>query len=127
MKLTKAKLQQIIKEELQKVSEADYLPPPGSEFDLEKYPITPQEKASDEIAQRLDDVWIVEQAKGTEYEAFVPKQIREYQGWAQNKLATVDDQILDLAIAVRDGELDEEAALAQLVGLSENKESIKET
>jgi len=103
MKLTKSKLKQVIKEELERILEHDYLPPFGSEFDLENYPITDEEKESDRISDELESAWV--DAGGD------PK-------W----LGYIDDQILDIAMAVRDGQISMEKALETVVSLQESVE-----
>tara|TARA_Y100000310_G_scaffold74257_1_gene70376 strand:+ start:3693 stop:4283 length:591 start_codon:yes stop_codon:yes gene_type:complete len=102
MKLTKSKLKQVIKEELERILEHDYLPPFGSEFDLENYPITDEEKESDRISDELESAWV--DAGGD------PK-------W----LGYIDDQILDIAMAVRDGQMSMEKALETVVSLQESE------
>jgi len=92
MKLSKLKLKQIIKEELERILDENYLPPFGSEFDLEKYPISDEERESDRIATELESAWI---DAGNN-----PK-------W----LGYIDDQILDIAMSVRDGLVSMEKAL----------------
>jgi hypothetical protein len=103
MKLTKSKLKQIIKEELQKITETDYLPPPGSEFDTENYPTTPEELESNMIAQQLEDAWAAAGNSGKRL------------SW------DVEDKILNMAIAVRDGSLEIEDALEQVEVLKSSK------
>ena len=105
MKLTKLKLEQLIKEELTKiveqpqfrtgVPEEDVLAHGG---DLEKYPTTDAERESDRIAQELEDIWIDA-------------------GNRRKDLGYVDNQIIDLAIEVRNGDIDFEEAKAEVLRL----------
>ena len=64
-------------------------------LDTEMYPITPEELESDRIAQELEDAWVAA-------------------GNSKKYLGYVDNEILDMAMAVRDGEMEMEDALAQV-------------
>ena len=131
MKLTKSRLQQIIKEELKIVLEGDdwyddehetmadrkFADRPdvsssGRPFrtgvppedvlkhgaDTEKYPTTPEELESDRIADELENAWVDA-------------------GNDRRDLGFVDNEILDMAMAVRDGDMEMEDALDQLKNL----------
>jgi len=135
MKLTKSRLQQIIKEELKIVLEGDnwysdeyetradrkYADRPdvsssGRPFrtgvppedvlkhgaDLEKYPTTDAERESDRIAHALEVEWI-------------------RAGNDLRDLGYVDSEILDIAMAVRDGDMEMDDALEQVRTLREGK------
>jgi len=102
MKITKSQLKRIIKEEYQRVLEQPQFKTGVPEedvlahgLDTEMYPTTPEELESDRIAQELEDAWV---AAGNE----------------KKHLAFVDDQILDMAMAIRDGDMEMEDALAQV-------------
>jgi len=135
MKLTKSRLQQIIKEELKIVLEGDdwyddehetmadrkFADRPdvsssGRPFrtgvppedvlkhgaDTEKYPTTPEELESDRIADELENAWVDA-------------------GNDRRDLGFVDNEILDMAMAVRDGDMEMEDALEQVRTLREGK------
>ena len=107
MKITKEQLAQIIIEEASRfhtgVPDDDW----ESALDTEKYPVQPGEVKSDEIAAKLEQAWI---DAGND---------RKY-------LGHVDGQILDIAMAVVDGDISYEDALEQAIVL-ENKKTIKVT
>jgi len=99
MKLTKLKLKQIIKEELAKIVEQPQFRTGVPEEDVlahgadtEKYPTTDAERESDRIAHALEVEWI-------------------RAGNDLRDLGYVDNEILDIAMAVRDGDMSMEDAL----------------
>jgi hypothetical protein len=110
MKITKSQLKRIIKEEYQRVLEQPRFKTGVPEedvlahgLDLEKYPTTPEELESDRIAQELEDAWVAA-------------------GNPEKYLGRVDGDILDMAMAIRNGEMEMEDALAQVERMSMNEE-----
>lgn len=105
MRITKSQLKQIIKEEIERAFKTGVPDEEALEhgLDLEKYPLTPEELESDRIAQELEDAWVAG-------------------GNPKKRLVFVEDDILDMAMAVRDGDMTMEDALAQVNNLvSEGK------
>jgi hypothetical protein len=138
MKITKSQLRRIIKEELKiAIKESDdwYDDEKGYEtvadrmwadqqaqrpyrtgvpeedvlahgLNVEKYPTTPEELESNRIAQELEDAWVAA-------------------GNPEARLGKVDGEILDMAMAVRDGDMTMEdakqAVRGDLIGLPEGK------
>lgn len=114
MKITKSQLKRIIKEEYRRVLEQPEFKTGVPEedvlahgLDLEMYPTTPEELESDRIAQELENAWV-----GA--------------GNPEKYLGYVDNDILDMAMAVRDGEMEMEDALAQVASLGGGMEEKKD-
>jgi hypothetical protein len=110
MKITKTQLKRIIKEEYQRVLEQPRFKTGVPEedvlahgLDLKKYPTTPEELESNRIAQELEDAWLAA-------------------GNPEARLGKVDGEILDMAMAIRDGDMEMEDALAQVERMSMNEE-----
>jgi hypothetical protein len=106
MKITKSQLKRIIKEEYQRVLEQPQFKTGVPEedvlahgLDTEMYPTTPEELESNRIAQELEDAWVAA-------------------GNPEARLHKYDGEILDMAMAVRDGEMEMEDALAQVERMS---------
>ena len=77
----------------------------GNALDTEKYPLQPGELESNKIAAKLEQAWVTAI------------------GW--KGLRYVDAEILDLAMAVRDGDISFEEAQEEVLTLREGKKTIK--
>ena len=108
MKISKATLEQIIREEYGRKYKTG-IPDEEVKFglDLKKYPTTPEELESNRIAQELEDAWVAA-------------------GNPKKRLRYVDDDILDMAMAVRDGNMTMEDALTQVNNLDAEGKAVTE-